>query len=361
LPEPPDIQRVVDELVAAEHDAEKLVAGLTEEQGSRTGALGSWSVAECLEHLAIFNLIILRAMQSVMERARSERRMRRGPASSGIVSKLLIKLFEPPVRRAKFKTDPRVLPRQTTLMNSFLALKTSQVAVRDFLMANRDLDLNYRFPMPFVKLRIPLVAGFLAIAAHERRHLWQGWRAREAAEPQRETMQRRIVLLMVLFVSLATLAGCRREKASPAAFASCDPGAGKTVKTAYSSPRMKGRKIYGGLVPFGEVWRTGANAATTFVTTNDIVIGGTPIPAGSYTIFTVPTVDKWTLIINKKTGEWGIPYKYEADELARVDMTVAKLLSPVEDFTISYEKYGVGCTMNIDWDTTRASVVMGRR
>jgi hypothetical protein len=119
---------------------------------------------------------------------------------------------------------------------------------------------------------------------------------------------------------------------------------------------MKGRKIYGGLVPFGEVWRTGANEATTFVTSADVMVGGKTVPAGSYTIFTVPTVDKWTLIINKKTGEWGIPYKYESDELARVDMNVTKLSSPVENFMISYDKAGMGCTMHLDWETTRASV-----
>ena len=89
-------------------------------------------------------------------------------------------------------------------------------------------------------------------------------------------------------------------------------------------------------MPFGEVWRTGANEATTFVTSSDVVVGGKTVPAGSYTIFTVPTADKWTLIVNKKTGEWGIPYKYESDELARVDMKVSTLPSPVENFTIAY-------------------------
>jgi len=119
---------------------------------------------------------------------------------------------------------------------------------------------------------------------------------------------------------------------------------------------MNGRKIYGALVPFGQVWRTGANEATTFASTSDLVVGGKLVPAGKYTIFTVPNPDKWTLIVNKKTGEWGIPYKYEGDELARIDMRTAKLSSPVEQFSISYEKSGTGCTMNIDWETTRASV-----
>jgi len=119
---------------------------------------------------------------------------------------------------------------------------------------------------------------------------------------------------------------------------------------------MKGRKIYGDLVPFGQVWRAGANEATTLVTTSDVVVGGKKVPAGSYTIFTIPGADKWALIINKKTGEWGIPYKYENDELARVDMKVSKLPAPLENFTMAYDKSGSGCTLRMDWETTRASV-----
>jgi len=167
-------------------------------------------------------------------------------------------------------------------------------------------------------------------------------------------MQKRIALLTILTFVMSII--CVAQKPSPAASASCDLGGGKSIKTDYSSPRMKGRKIYGGLVPYGEVWRTGANEATTFVTSSNVMVGGKAVPAGSYTIFTVPNADKWTLIINKKTGEWGIPYKYESDELARVDMKVSKLPSPVENFTISYAKSGNGCTMNLDWETTRASV-----
>ena len=170
-------------------------------------------------------------------------------------------------------------------------------------------------------------------------------------------MQRRIAfttVLTILFTAAAFAQGGSRP--SPAASATCDLGAGKTIKTNYSSPRMKGRKIYGDLVPFGEVWRTGANEATTFVSSADVVVGGKTVPAGSYTIFTVPGADKWTLIVNKKTGEWGIPYKYESDELARVDMKVSKLPAPVENFTIAYDKSAGGCTLRIDWETTRASV-----
>lgn len=169
-------------------------------------------------------------------------------------------------------------------------------------------------------------------------------------------MQKKIALFSLLVFMTATCFAQGGGKPSPPASASCDLGGGKTIKTDYSSPRMKGRKIFGDLVPYDKVWRTGANEATTFVTSSDVVVGGKTVPAGSYTLFTVPGANKWTLIINKKTGEWGIPYKYESDELARVDMKVSKLPSPVENFTINYEKSGKGCTLQIEWETTRASV-----
>src|SRR5947209_13168948 len=171
-------------------------------------------------------------------------------------------------------------------------------------------------------------------------------------------MQKKVALLTIM-TFMATLAFAQMgggNRPSPSASASCDLGGGKTIKTDYSSPRMKGRKIYGDLVPYGKVWRTGANEATTFVPSTDVVVGGKTVPAGNYTIFTVPNADRWTLIINKKTGEWGIPYKYESDELARVDMKVSKTSSPVENFTISYEKSGNGCTMKMEWENTSASV-----
>jgi hypothetical protein len=172
---------------------------------------------------------------------------------------------------------------------------------------------------------------------------------------QGENMQKRFALFICLIFTL-TLFAAAQGKPSPAASASCDLGGGKNIKTDYSSPRAKGRKIYGALVPYGEVWRTGANDATTFVASADIKVGGKDVPAGNYTIFTVPGADKWTLIINKETGEWGIPYKYQSDELARVDMKVSKLPASVENFTIAYDKSGSGCTLRIDWETTRASV-----
>jgi len=173
-------------------------------------------------------------------------------------------------------------------------------------------------------------------------------------------MQKRIALFSVVALLLCSAAfaqmGGGGARPSPAASATCDLGAGKTIKTDYSSPRVKGRKIYGELVAFGQVWRTGANEATTFVPSADVVVGGKTVPAGSYTIFTIPNADKWTLIINKKTGEWGIPYKYKEDELGRVSMKASHTPSPVENFTIALDSTGSGCTLTMSWENTQASV-----
>lgn len=130
------------------------------------------------------------------------------------------------------------------------------------------------------------------------------------------------MLKKIAFAILFALAIClissaqqgESQRPSPPARAQCKFSDGKTITVDYSIPRMKGRKIFGELVPYGEVWRTGANEATTLVTNEDLIaVKGTNIPAGGYTIFTVPNPEKWTLIINKHTGEWGIPYKYESE------------------------------------------------
>lgn len=162
-------------------------------------------------------------------------------------------------------------------------------------------------------------------------------------------MRKQIVFLCSLLLTFTVLAACqdKSKRPSPPAQAQCTFSDGKTITVDYSSPRMRGRKIYGGLVPYDKVDRTGANEATTFVTTSNLAVGGKSVPAGNYTIFTIPNPDKWTLIINKKTGEWGIPYKYEADELARVDMKVSQAPSPLENFTIAFDQKGNSCTLSI--------------
>jgi hypothetical protein len=165
-------------------------------------------------------------------------------------------------------------------------------------------------------------------------------------------------LLFVLTLTAFSFAQQDKSKRpSPPAQAQCKLPDGKTITVDYSSPRLKGRQVGGEVAPFGEIWRTGANEATTFVTTANLSVEGTAVPAGNYTIFTIPQTDKWTLIISKVTGEWGIPYKdeYKSQELVRVPMQVSKTSAPVENFTISFDQSGGGCTLQLSWGTTQAS------
>ena len=163
-------------------------------------------------------------------------------------------------------------------------------------------------------------------------------------------------LIVIAFSTLSFAQQDKSKRPSPPAQAQCKLSDGKTITVDYSSPRLKGRKVGGEVAPYGQVWRTGANEATTFVTTAALSAEGKDIPAGSYTIFTLPEQNKWTLIVSKHTGEWGIPYKYESEELARIPMSVGKTSSPVENFTISFDQGGSTCNMKLSWEETQASV-----
>ena len=175
-------------------------------------------------------------------------------------------------------------------------------------------------------------------------------------------MRRRIVaihsltLMALIFYGAAAKAQFGGPPASPPAKAECRFSDGKSIHIDYSSPRMRGRKIFGGLVPYGRPWRAGANEATTFVIDADVNVGSRPLPRGSYTLFAIPEPDSWTLIISKDTGEWGDPYPGEQDDFARVPMKVSKLASPLENFTIAFDQTGNACTLRLEWETTRASV-----
>jgi hypothetical protein len=172
-----------------------------------------------------------------------------------------------------------------------------------------------------------------------------------------------IVLALGLSVVAQQTPPDKSKRPSPPGTADCKYSDGKTIHIDYSRPSAKGRKIYGGLVPYGKVWRTGANEATTFVTDTDLTINGTAVPKGSYTIFTVPAEapGKWKLIVNKATGEWGVNkqegYTYDATELARIDMDASKSLdAPVEQFTISFANKGKDtCTLQLDWEKTQVT------
>jgi hypothetical protein len=163
--------------------------------------------------------------------------------------------------------------------------------------------------------------------------------------------------LAALFV-FAMPARAQEDRPSPPAKAECKFADGKTVHVDYSSPRMRGRKIFGDLVPYGQPWRAGANEATTVVINTNVTVGGKAVPAGSYTLFTLPNADNWLLIVSKQTGEWGIPYPGDSFDFARIPMKLSKLSSPLENFTISFDPSGAVCTMNLAWETTKASIAI---
>ncbi|MDQ6886517.1 MAG: DUF2911 domain-containing protein [Gemmatimonadota bacterium] len=135
---------------------------------------------------------------------------------------------------------------------------------------------------------------------------------------------------------------------------------GANMLVVYSRPTKRGRLIFGpaekqAVVPWGQVWRTGANSATMFTTDKDLVIGGTPVPAGSYTLWTLPSPSGWQLIVNKQTKQWGTQYDPKQD-LARIDMKTETLVPPAESMTIALVPQGTGGAIQVMWDDIRAWV-----
>jgi len=131
---------------------------------------------------------------------------------------------------------------------------------------------------------------------------------------------------------------------------------GATVLIDYGRPSKRGRVIFGGLEAYGKVWRTGANAATTLVTDKPLTIGSLAVPAGTYTLYTLLNKDRWKLIVNKQTGQWGTAYD-EKQDLGRTDMTMEELPTVVETFTIKIQ----GGRLRLEWDQTAASVAIAAR
>ncbi len=135
---------------------------------------------------------------------------------------------------------------------------------------------------------------------------------------------------------------------------------GNRVTIVYGRPYMKGRKIWGELVPYGKIWRTGSDEATLLITQKPIVISGTTVPAGAYTLFTLPNEDgSAKLVINKQIGQWGVgrgSYD-EKQDLARVDLKKEALDAPAEQFTMAVQKNpDGGGLLKMSWDKTGYSV-----
>ncbi|HEY5329425.1 MAG TPA: DUF2911 domain-containing protein [Acidobacteriaceae bacterium] len=175
-----------------------------------------------------------------------------------------------------------------------------------------------------------------------------------------KTMFRNTLLstaVLALFGTTAAAHAQAKPMPSPPATATATVG-GHAITIKYNSPSMRGRKIMGELVPYGQPWRTGANPATTLITTTDLTIGSIKVPAGTYTLYTLPAPagTPWKLIINKQTGQWGTEY-HEDQDLGRTDMISSVLPVPQEAMSISFERTAKYSTwLHIRWENTDVKV-----
>jgi len=171
-------------------------------------------------------------------------------------------------------------------------------------------------------------------------------------------MRNRIVLTVLaglLVAGLGVVLDAQRQRASPheKTQATVD---GANLSIEYGRPYVKGRKIFGGLVPWGTVWRTGANAATTLKTNVDLTLGETVVPKGTYTLYTLPGEKAWKLVVNRQTGQWGTEYDPKMD-LARVDLKVETRPDLLEAFTISFlPEDAFRGSLRISWERLTLSV-----
>ncbi len=160
----------------------------------------------------------------------------------------------------------------------------------------------------------------------------------------------------IAIATIATLAVAVAQPASsPAAEASATVN-GKNINVKYSAPSMRGRKIFGGLQPWGSRWRAGANAATVLTTDTDLDLAGLKVPKGSYSLYVLLGGENdWTLIVNKQTGQSGMDYD-EAQDLGRVKMNITHPAAPIEKFKISIDTKANKGTLTLAWENTVASV-----
>lgn len=130
---------------------------------------------------------------------------------------------------------------------------------------------------------------------------------------------------------------------------------GATISIAYGRPFAKGRKVIGGVVPYGQIWRLGADEATTLVTDRPLTIGTLRLPAGSYTLFALPTDTQWTLIVNRQTGQSGLDYDQRRD-VGRVPMRLTQSAAPIEQLTIAVLDTAAGGELKMTWERADLTV-----
>ncbi len=164
----------------------------------------------------------------------------------------------------------------------------------------------------------------------------------------------------LLFASLLAtpLLASAQDLPQPSPSGSVEQVVGLTkIKVNYSRPSAKGRVIFGDLVPYGKIWRTGANKCTTFETSGPIKVEGQDLPAGIYSVFTIPTEDTWVIIFNKDTTLWGEDDRKDEADVLRVKVTKGKLGEPVETLTFGFEAVKDDkAQLDLRWENTLVSV-----
>lgn len=158
-----------------------------------------------------------------------------------------------------------------------------------------------------------------------------------------------------LFLSLIMLSAAFMECSSQPPKSPRVKAEGKDVEVAYGQPSKRGREIFGKLEPYGKVWRTGANEATEITFKKDVVFGGQPVKAGTYTLFTIPNENEWTVILNSELKQWGA-YGYDkikAKDLPHVKVPAQKVDSPIEKLTMRFDEKN---SLIIEWDQARIAV-----
>jgi hypothetical protein len=166
------------------------------------------------------------------------------------------------------------------------------------------------------------------------------------------------ILAVVLFIAFRVLT-TMTKKASPEDLVEYVDG-DKKIEVFYCQPAKKGREIFGGLIPYGKVWRTGANEASTFETTHALQVGGKKLPAGKYTLWTIPNADHWSIIFNNKMYGWGVNFSEEASrdpqyDMVSIDVPTESTGSVIERFTIKVESAPT-LGMSLAWDNTKINV-----
>jgi tetratricopeptide (TPR) repeat protein len=163
-------------------------------------------------------------------------------------------------------------------------------------------------------------------------------------------------LLSLCFFSVAAIAQVRMPAPSPTQTIKQEFAIG-SIELTYSRPAAKGRKIFGDLVPYNKLWRTGANAATKIVLIEPLEIGGKNIDTGSYVLYTIPGIDSWDIILNKGLKNWGTDGYKESEDVARIRVEPMKMKTRVESFTMQFtDVKPESCELHIMWDKTAVAI-----